>query len=90
MPGTESPYAEVGDFLTDEAAMLDEDRLGDWLAILTQDVFHWVRVRQNVNRRLGWGFDAAMRYLYKTYQETLRDNHRGGVCGRCQHTDYAK
>jgi len=62
-----SPYAEVMDFLIDEAAMLDEDRLTDWLAGLTPDIFYWVPVRQTVNRRLGAGFDASMGYLYETY-----------------------
>src|ERR1700738_841246 len=62
----ESPYAELADFLTDEAALLDEDRLSEWFELLAPDIFYWVPVRQTVMRSSGTGFDAAMGYLYET------------------------
>lgn len=62
----ESAYAELVDFLTDEAALLDEDKLEEWFGLLAPDIFYWVPVRQTVMRSSGAGFDAAMGYLYET------------------------
>jgi 3-phenylpropionate/cinnamic acid dioxygenase small subunit len=55
------------DFLIDEAAMLDEDRLTDWLAVIAPDIFYWMPVRQTVARRSGAGFDASMSYFFETF-----------------------
>ena len=60
-------FAEIADFQTDEAQLLDEDRTRDWLELLAPDVFYWMPIRQTVLRRQPTGFDPRMAYLYETY-----------------------
>jgi 3-phenylpropionate/cinnamic acid dioxygenase small subunit len=39
---------EVGEFLYREAALLDERRYGEWLALLADDIRYWMPMRRNV------------------------------------------
>jgi 3-phenylpropionate/cinnamic acid dioxygenase small subunit len=60
-------YGEAMDFLIDEATLLDEDDLRGWLALLSQDIFYWMPVRQTVMRKQGPGFDPRMAFFYDSY-----------------------
>jgi 3-phenylpropionate/cinnamic acid dioxygenase small subunit len=50
-------YGEILDFLIDEAALLDDDRHTEWLALMTEDVTYRMPVRKTVYRKDGRGFD---------------------------------
>src|SRR5437588_5571343 len=51
-------YAEVMDFLDEEAALLDRDQQQEWLELVTEDVSYRMPVRKVVHRRDGPGIDA--------------------------------
>jgi len=42
---------EIEQFLFDEAAVLDEHRYDDWLALLTEDIRYWVPIRRTTTAR---------------------------------------
>jgi ethylbenzene dioxygenase beta subunit len=42
---------EVEDFLAREAELLDEQRYGEWLTLLTEDVFYWAPAVESVELR---------------------------------------
>ena len=42
---------EVEQWLYDEAAVLDERRYDDWLALLTEDIHYWMPVRRTTTAR---------------------------------------
>jgi ethylbenzene dioxygenase subunit beta len=44
-------YLEISRFLYREARLLDEDRLRDWYALLSDDVFYWAPLRENRFKR---------------------------------------
>ncbi len=50
-------FMEVLDFLTDEAALLDDDLHREWLDLLTEDVVYQMPGRRSVHRKDGKGFD---------------------------------
>lgn len=51
---------ELREFLEDEAQLLDEERLDEWLKLLADDMRYWMPVRVSVNRELGDGFAKRM------------------------------
>jgi 3-phenylpropionate/cinnamic acid dioxygenase small subunit len=53
----EPAYNEVLDFLIEEAALLDHDRLQDWLQCLAPDLVYTMPVRHTALRDQGPGFD---------------------------------
>lgn len=53
-------FADVVEFLTDEAALLDDNRLLDWLELLSDDIVYRAPVRQTLMRVQGDGFHARM------------------------------
>jgi 3-phenylpropionate/cinnamic acid dioxygenase small subunit len=63
---SEPTYGEIQDFLIDEAALLEEQRLNDWLDLLTPDIFYWMPTRQTVMRKAGSGFDDTMGFFFET------------------------
>lgn len=65
---TEPLYWELHEFLEDEAALLDEERLSEWLELLTDDLRYWMPVRVGVNRAMGDGFSRRMCF----YNDTKR------------------
>lgn len=50
-------FVEVLDFLTDEAALLDDDLHREWLGLLTEDVVYQMPGRRSVHRKDGKGLD---------------------------------
>ena len=50
-------YSEVVDFLFDEATLLDEDRVDEWLELLAEDLRYWMPIRVDVERGSGSSFD---------------------------------
>jgi phthalate 3,4-dioxygenase subunit beta len=50
-------HGEIVDFLTDEAALLDDDLHLEWLELLTDDVEYKMPVRKTLYRKDGRGFD---------------------------------
>jgi 3-phenylpropionate/cinnamic acid dioxygenase small subunit len=56
-------YNEICDFLIEEAFLLDEDRLREWLALLAEDVLVTMPVRQTRYRKDGRGFSPSMTWM---------------------------
>lgn len=63
-------YAEFREFLEDEAALLDEERLPEWLALLADDIRYRMPVRVSVNRAMGDGFARRM-FFYNDTKSVL-------------------
>ena len=53
-------YNEVLDFLNEEAELLDDDRLDEWLQLLTEDVSYRMPVRATLQRGHGTGFSPEV------------------------------
>jgi 3-phenylpropionate/cinnamic acid dioxygenase small subunit len=71
-------YAEVFDFLVDEALLLDHDRIDEWLELLAEDLLYRLCVRQTVNRAQGLGIDPLMGYFdddHATMQRRIQRLH---------------
>ena len=56
-------FAEVYDFLLDEAALLDGNDLDAWFQLLAEDLVYRIPVRRIVSRHQGPGFDPVMAHL---------------------------
>ena len=52
----EPEYLEVQDFLIEEARLLDENLMEEWLELLAADIRYTMPVRRTVERREGQGF----------------------------------
>mgnify|MGYP002400469480 CR=1 FL=1 len=63
VPYGSATYLEVMAFLIEEAAILDEDRFHDWLALLTPDVGYRMPVRRTLLRRDGLGHEPGSFYF---------------------------
>lgn len=63
-------YWELHEFLEDEAVLLDEERLAEWLELLADDVRYRMPVRVSVNRAMGDGFSRRM-YFYNDTKKVL-------------------
>lgn len=57
IPPGDPLYNEVLDFLNEEAELLDDDLLMEWLQLLTDDVSYRMPVRSTLQRNKGRGFD---------------------------------
>jgi 3-phenylpropionate/cinnamic acid dioxygenase small subunit len=53
-------FADIHEFLTDEAALLDDNLLGEWLELLAEDITYRAPLRQTVMRNQGNGFHPTM------------------------------
>jgi 3-phenylpropionate/cinnamic acid dioxygenase small subunit len=66
-------YMDVLEFLYDEAALLDEDRLDQWLELLSEDITYFMPVRANRLRKDGRGFSLEYGHFDENYASlTLR------------------
>jgi 3-phenylpropionate/cinnamic acid dioxygenase small subunit len=65
-------YAELHEFLDDEAALLDNDQLTDWLDMLAEDLVYRAPVRLTRNRAEGLGFSPTMAHFDDTYASLAR------------------
>jgi len=63
---TDPIYWELHEFLEDEATLLDEERLNEWLDLLSDDLRYWMPVRVGVNRAMGDGFSRRMCFYNDT------------------------
>jgi len=63
-------YADMREFLEDEAALLDEEKLDDWLDLLTDDIRYRMPVRLGINRAAGDGFARRM-FFYNDTKNAL-------------------
>ena len=63
-------YWELHEFLEDEAALLDAQRLTEWLELLADDVRYRMPVRVSVHRAMGDGFSRRM-YFYNDTKKVL-------------------
>jgi phthalate 3,4-dioxygenase beta subunit len=63
-------HAEIREFLEDEAALLDHERLDEWLALLADDVHYRMPVRLSVHRAGGDGFARRM-FFYNDTRSVL-------------------
>jgi 3-phenylpropionate/cinnamic acid dioxygenase small subunit len=60
-------YAEIYDFLLDEAFLLDHNRTDDWYELLAEDLIYRMPVRRTVHRDQGLGFDPTMAHFDDDY-----------------------
>jgi len=60
-------YAEICDFLIDEAILLDHNRTDDWYELLAEDLIYRMPVRRTVYRDQGLGFDPTMAHFDDDY-----------------------
>ena len=67
VPSSEAAYAEVHDFLIDEARLLDEHRLEEWLDLLDHDLLYIAPVRRTRLRAEGGEIDPYSRHLDENY-----------------------
>jgi 3-phenylpropionate/cinnamic acid dioxygenase small subunit len=65
-------HAELHELLDDEAALLDSDRLPEWLGMLADDLVYRAPVRLTRNRADGLGFSATMAHFDDTYASLVR------------------
>lgn len=63
---SEKLYGQVMDFLIDEAQLLDENRVLEWVELLAPDILYWMPVRQSVYRKSGAEYDPRMAYFFDT------------------------
>jgi 3-phenylpropionate/cinnamic acid dioxygenase small subunit len=68
----ESIYVELHEFLDDEAALLDNDQLPEWLELLAEDLVYRAPVRVTKNRADGLGFSPTMAHFDDTYSSLTR------------------
>jgi 3-phenylpropionate/cinnamic acid dioxygenase small subunit len=59
-------YCEVMDFLIDEAWMLDDGRLDQWLQLMSEDLEYFMPTRATVQRADGDGFSESMGHFDET------------------------
>ena len=64
---SEELYHELRDFLDDEADLLDEDRLKDWLDLMDKDLHYFMPVRIGVQKKEGKGFAENMGWFDDSY-----------------------
>lgn len=60
-------YARVAQFLIDEAYLLDDDLLDDWLGLMAEDILYVMPVRRTVKRSQGKGVDPNSFWFYEDY-----------------------
>jgi 3-phenylpropionate/cinnamic acid dioxygenase small subunit len=70
--GNETIYVELHEFLDDEAALLDNDRLTEWLELLAEDLVYRAPVRVTKHRADGPGFSPTMAHFDDTYSSLAR------------------
>ena len=84
IPYGQGAYNEAMDFLIQEARLLDDNLLDQWLALLAPDIFYSMPTRRTLARRDGPGFDKLYgSYLWENF-ETLKLRAR-----RLTHTETA-
>lgn len=68
----ESVYAELHEFLDDEAALLDKDLLSEWLEMLAPDLVYRAPVRVTKARADGLGYSPTMAHFDDTFTSLTR------------------
>lgn len=64
-------YARCVDFLVDEAAALDDNRLDDWLAMLHPEIDYRVPIRITRERSAGPGFSEEGLHLFENHESLV-------------------
>jgi 3-phenylpropionate/cinnamic acid dioxygenase small subunit len=65
IPFGQPVYNEVMQFLHEEARLLDDEKLAEWVNLLARDLFYYMPIRQTVLRRQGEGFHGAMNWFHE-------------------------
>lgn len=68
----ETIYAELHEFLDDEAALLDNDLLSEWLEMLAPDLVYRAPVRVTKARADGLGYSPNMAHIDDTFTSLTR------------------
>jgi 3-phenylpropionate/cinnamic acid dioxygenase small subunit len=63
----EALYMDILDFLYDEAACLDDERLEEWLTLLASDISYFMPVRATRMRKDGAGFSSEYGHFDESY-----------------------
>lgn len=63
-------HHEVSQFLNHEAALLDEQKFDQWLALFTPDVHYWMPIRRTVSLK-----DRAREFTAPDQMNYINDNH---------------
>jgi len=67
IPFGDPRYNDVMQFLIEEAQLLDDGLLNDWLGLITQDMAYEMPVRDHVRRSAGSGFEPVMKWIDDDY-----------------------
>jgi len=67
LPSGSPEYWRCVDFLVDEAAALDDNRVDDWLAMLDPEIEYRVPIRTTRERAAGPGFSVEGYHLYENH-----------------------
>lgn len=67
IPFGDPRYNGVMQFLIEEAQLLDDGLLDDWLDLLAEDMIYEMPVRDHLSRASGAGFDPAMKWIDDDY-----------------------
>jgi 3-phenylpropionate/cinnamic acid dioxygenase small subunit len=67
VPSGSAEYWRCVDFLIDEAAALDDNRLDDWLAMLHPEIDYRVPIRVTRERAAGPGFSGEGYHLFENH-----------------------
>lgn len=65
VPFGQPVYNEVMQFLHEEARLLDDEKLVEWVGLLADDLFYYMPVRQSVLRRQGAGYHPKMNWFHE-------------------------
>jgi 3-phenylpropionate/cinnamic acid dioxygenase small subunit len=65
-------YAALHEFLDDEATLLDDEQLTEWLEVLAEDLVYRAPVRLTRNRTEGPGFSETMAHFDDTHASLIR------------------
>jgi 3-phenylpropionate/cinnamic acid dioxygenase small subunit len=71
-------FSELYDFLVDEAALLDDNRVEDWHRLLATDLVYRIPVRRILYRDQGPVFDPVMAHLDDDHEAMTRRIRRLG------------
>lgn len=67
LPFGSAEYARCVDFMLDEVAALDENRLDDWLAMMHPEIDYRVPIRVTRERTKGLGFSSEGYHLFENF-----------------------
>lgn len=69
-------YSSIMQFLIDEARLLDNDQLEEWLQVLADDLYYYMPLRRTFPRSDGQGFHQSANWFHDSKQALTFKVHR--------------